>query len=149
MSNWDKLVEKKIRDAMSEGEFDDLQGKGQPLNLDENPFEDPTMRTAHRLLRNNGFTLAWITERNEIETAIDEARASLARSWDSFQEAQKSRRVARQAEDDWRHFQNTFRRQVADINRRIAAYNLRAPSPTLHRMPLDAEREIVTIMHGK
>ncbi len=147
MSNWDKLVEQKIREAMKEGEFDDLPGTGQPLNLDENPFEDPSLRMAHRLLRNNGFTLPWIAERTEIEAAIDEARAGLARARDELQEVRRSRRAAPQVEADHQHFLNAFRRQVADINRRIAAYNLRAPSAAFHRMPLDAEREIVNAMH--
>lgn len=33
--SFETLVEKKIRQALADGEFDDLPGKGQPLNLDE------------------------------------------------------------------------------------------------------------------
>jgi hypothetical protein len=43
---------------MAEGAFDHLEGFGQPLNLEEDPFEDPSLRMAHRLLKNNGFAPA-------------------------------------------------------------------------------------------
>ena len=32
--SFEKLVEEKIREAMAEGEFDNLPGKGKPINLD-------------------------------------------------------------------------------------------------------------------
>jgi hypothetical protein len=51
MSRLDLLVEKQIREAMEAGEFDNLPGKGQPIDLTENPFEDPDLRMAHHLLR--------------------------------------------------------------------------------------------------
>jgi DnaJ homolog subfamily C member 28 len=43
---------------MDEGAFDRLEGTGEPLDLRENPFENPSLRMAHRLLRNNGFAPA-------------------------------------------------------------------------------------------
>jgi DnaJ family protein C protein 28 len=151
MPKWDDLVEKKIKDAMKEGVFDNLPGYGQPLRLEENPFEDPTMRTAHRLLRSNGFSLPWIEERKEIESAIETARAVLARSWAKCGDARMSRRRARDAqhEADWEHELNFFRRRVVDINRRIASFNLKAPSEAFQRMPLDVEYEIQKVTQGK
>ncbi|MGB8508235.1 MAG: DnaJ family domain-containing protein [Pyrinomonadaceae bacterium] len=149
MSNWDKLVEEKIKDAMKEGAFDDLPGKGQPINLEENPFEDPSMRTAHRLLRNNGFSLPWIEERKEIEASVEGALADLMRSWRVYQETPHARRRLEQAEADWQSVLSSFRKRIAGINRSIAAYNLKAPSPMFHRLPVDAEREIGKVARGK
>ncbi len=37
MSNFDRIVEEKIRAAMEAGAFNNLPGKGKPLNLEENP----------------------------------------------------------------------------------------------------------------
>ena len=143
MGNWDKLVEQKIKEAMKQGEFDNLPGKGKPINLDENPFEDPTMRTAYRLLKNNNFSLPWIEERKDLDASVEGALADLARSWRAYQESRRARRrPPAQAESDWQKVLGNFRRQVSDLNRRIAAYNLRAPSTTFHRLPVDAEREI-------
>jgi DnaJ family protein C protein 28 len=150
MSNHNKLVEKKIQDAMKAGKFDNLAGKGEPIKLDENPFEDASMRAAFRLLKNNNFTLPWIEEQRAIEATIDGLRADLARSWAVYHETRNSRRGSVHAEDDWQHALSGFRRRIAALNLRIAAYNLRTPSTTFHRLPLDAEREISrTVMSDK
>ena len=46
--DWTALVaERKIKDAMEAGEFDNLPGKGEPLDLDKNPFENIAQRIAH------------------------------------------------------------------------------------------------------
>ena len=55
MKNWESLIDQKIREAMEQGEFDDLPGKGEPVDLSANPFEDPELRLAHRMLRSAGF----------------------------------------------------------------------------------------------
>jgi DnaJ family protein C protein 28 len=149
MGKWEDLVEKKIREGIEQGLFDNLPGRGRPLELEENPFEDPSMRMAHRLLRNNGFSLPWIEERKEIEAAIDVLRAGLARSFAVYHETLKSRRQGEQAEADWRQNLTAFQRQVTDLNRRIASYNLKTPSAAFHRMPLDAPHEIQKITRDK
>ena len=61
------ITEKKLREAIENGEFDNLPGKGNPVDLKENPFEDPDLRMVHRLLRNAGFAPAWIEERKDID----------------------------------------------------------------------------------
>ena len=78
MDKWEHIAERKIREAMAEGAFDNLSGKGRPLNLEEDPYEDPSLRMAHRLLRNNGFAPAWIEEAKDLEHAIEMARRDLA-----------------------------------------------------------------------
>ncbi len=75
------LVDQKIREAMEQGELDDLEGKGKPLDTSENPFEDPELRLAHRMLRNTGFAPAWIEERKDIDSEFENARRRLPRAW--------------------------------------------------------------------
>ncbi|MFN2577441.1 MAG: DUF1992 domain-containing protein [Pyrinomonadaceae bacterium] len=58
MKRWESLIDQKIREAIEQGEFDDSSGAGQPIDLSENPYEDPELRTAHRMLRNAGFAPA-------------------------------------------------------------------------------------------
>ena len=77
MGRWESLIDQKIREAMEQGEFDDLPGKGEPIDLSENPFEDPDMRTAHRMLRNAGFAPAWIEERKDIDAEFEIARTQV------------------------------------------------------------------------
>ena len=40
--DFQRVIEEQLRKAREEGKFDHLRGHGQPLRLDENPFEDPT-----------------------------------------------------------------------------------------------------------
>lgn len=52
MEFFTKLAENRIREAMEAGEFDNLRGKGQPLNLKDDshiPFE---LRMAYKILKN-------------------------------------------------------------------------------------------------
>jgi len=80
MDEWEIIAERKIREAMAEGAFDNLEGKGRPLDLSEDPHQDPSLRMAHRLLRNNGFAPAWIEEAKDLEQAIERARRDLERA---------------------------------------------------------------------
>jgi hypothetical protein len=51
----DRVIEEMIRAAMARGEFDNLPGKGKPLNLDDY-FDSPEdVRAAHQLLKDSGF----------------------------------------------------------------------------------------------
>jgi len=113
MDEWHFIAERKIREAMEEGAFDHLDGIGKPLDLTENPFEDPSSRMAHRLLRNNGFAPAWIEEAKEIEAESRRLRAQGERSPEDFSD------------------------RVAALNRRIFAFNLKAPSTSLHKRAFD------------
>ena len=51
----ESAVEKMIRNAIEAGEFDDLKGKGKPLNLKEYFSAPEDMRMAYSLLRSNDF----------------------------------------------------------------------------------------------
>src|SRR5579872_7433477 len=109
MDEWYFIAERKIREALEEGAFDNLEGAGRPLDLSQNPFEDPSDRMAHRLLKNNGFAPAWIEEAKEIEVEERRLRAHLEPSGDDYQT------------------------RVAALNRRIFAFNLKAPATSVHK----------------
>ena len=108
MDVWCLIAERKIREAIEEGAFDHLEGTGKPLDLNENPFEDPSDRMANRLLKNNGFAPDWIEEAKEI--------------------AAESRRLRALGEitNDYVQFGHFF------SNRRILTFNLKAPASHLH-----------------
>jgi hypothetical protein len=112
MDVWNLVAERKIREAMEEGVFDCLDGAGQPLDLSENPYEDPSQRMAHRLLKNNGFAPAWILEGKDIEQDRQRLRADRPRLTES-----------------------EYRQAAGNLNRRIAGYNLKVPVPALQKPP--------------
>lgn len=110
MDVWALVAERKIREAIEEGVFDCLEGSGRPLDLRENPFEDPSQRMAHRLLKNNGFAPGWILEAREIEQEI--------RALEHCDPAER-------------------RARAALLNRRIASYNLKVPLTSAQKLPVN------------
>jgi hypothetical protein len=112
MDEWHFIADRKIQEAMNDGAFEHLDGAGEPLDLNENPFEDPAQRMAHRLLRNNGFAPAWIEDGREIDAEIRFLKANLVR----FDDAERQRRLDH-------------------LNRRIAAYNLKVPVASAQKLP--------------
>lgn len=110
MDIWNLVAERKIREAMDEGAFDRLEGTGQALDLDENPFEDRSLRMAHRLLKNSGFAPAWILEGKDIDREIHQLRTERDRCGAA-----------------------EYRERARNLNRRIADYNLKVPLPSLQK----------------
>jgi hypothetical protein len=105
------IAERKVREAMDEGAFDNLDGRGQPLNLEADGLEDPATRTAHRLLKNNGISPAWIAEGKEIEQECANLPNHLGNA-------------------------ETLRARVAELNRRIELFNLSVPVKGKQKLPI-------------
>jgi hypothetical protein len=61
-----KVIEEKIREAMDEGKFENLPGKGQPLNLDDDGGVPEDLRLAFKILRNAGCLPIEMELRKEI-----------------------------------------------------------------------------------
>ena len=132
MDKWESLVDKLIRESMERGEFEGLAGEGEPIDLSENPFEAPELRTAHRLLRNAGFAPAWIEERKDIETSFAQAKAVLIRAKELY--LGENRLLAQ-----WQRAAQEFRETVAELNQRVRVYNLKTPAAGFQRKVFDAE----------
>jgi len=49
------IAEQRIREALSRGDFDDLAGAGEPLNLEEDANVPEDLRMAYKLLKNGGY----------------------------------------------------------------------------------------------
>jgi len=133
MDKREPLVDRMIREAMERGEFDDLPGRGQPIDLSENPFEDPDVRTAYRLLRNAGFAPPWIEERKDIEAEFQHARSNLFRAKSLYGGSGKLA-----SNHEWQRAAKEFREKAAELNQRIRMYNLKAPAVGFHRTIIDA-----------
>jgi CRISPR/Cas system Type II protein with McrA/HNH and RuvC-like nuclease domain len=51
-SAYHRLVEEKIREAVQRGEFDNLPGSGEPLQLDDDSHLPDDLRIAYKILKN-------------------------------------------------------------------------------------------------
>lgn len=65
-SVFDILAEQRIVEAIRRGEFNNLPGAGQPLDLTEDPLVSGEQRMVNRILKNAGLVPAEVTLRREI-----------------------------------------------------------------------------------
>ncbi len=148
---WDSLVERKIREAQKQGLFDDLPGKGEPLDLAENPFLDPSWRTAYNLLQNHGFAPEWIELDKEIRIELESLRQRLAESkrWYDEAIAALKGKTGHQAEEErawvevyWERRLNSLAPRIDELNEKIWLFNLKVPIAKQQRRKVSVEKEL-------
>ena len=66
-----KLAENRILEAMKAGEFDNLRGKGQPLDLNDDSHIPPELRMAYKILKNADCLPPELTLRQEVVNLQD------------------------------------------------------------------------------
>ncbi|HEX8852469.1 MAG TPA: DUF1992 domain-containing protein [Pyrinomonadaceae bacterium] len=68
----ERFVEEQVRRAMERGEFDDLPGRGKPVNL-EAYFNTPAdLRMGYSILKNNNFVPGEVQLLKEVEALREE-----------------------------------------------------------------------------
>lgn len=67
----EQIAEERIRAAQENGAFDDLPGRGKPLDLDDDAHVPPELRMAWRVLKNAGCLPPELEAEREINTAIE------------------------------------------------------------------------------
>ncbi|MGO4106753.1 DnaJ family domain-containing protein [Paenibacillus sp. YAF4_2] len=65
------MVEQRIKEAMAKGQFDNLKGKGQPLELEDNSHVPEELRVAYKLLSNAGMIAEEMVIQKEIVSLRD------------------------------------------------------------------------------
>jgi hypothetical protein len=65
----ERIADRRIREAMERGEFDNLPGTGKPLALDDDSNVPPELRVAYRILKRSGFVPPEVELRREIANA--------------------------------------------------------------------------------
>ncbi len=80
VENWGSHVDKMIREAQARGDFDNLPGMGQPLQLEgDNPF-NPEWSAAFRVAKNAGAAPLWVQLDKEIGADAESLAAMLDRT---------------------------------------------------------------------
>jgi len=77
--SWESLVERQIREAMSQGAFDDLPYQGRRLPLEDDSIAGE-WAMAHRLLRDAGVAPPWIESDKEARRLMAELEALIERA---------------------------------------------------------------------
>jgi len=154
MSDHKNLIDEILGDAFRRGEFDNLPGAGKRLAIEDDLdlHVPPELRMTHRMLKDSNMTPDWIAEGKAIEDAQAKLLRKLSADARMFQglraDARRSatpEQTLAQVEARWRSTQTRFRADVASLNKRILAYNLKLPPGFAHKMALDAERELAKV----
>ena len=68
---FNKIADERIREAMDRGEFDDLPGKGKPLDLEDDSHLPQDIRFAYKILKNANCLPPELELRKEIHKTED------------------------------------------------------------------------------
>jgi hypothetical protein len=61
-----RIAERRILEAIENGEFNNLEGQGKPLDLDDDTWIPEDLRIAYRILKNAGCTPPELEARKEV-----------------------------------------------------------------------------------
>jgi hypothetical protein len=136
MTLWESIVERRIREAVDDGLFENLPGAGKPLQWEDDTLVPPSWRAAFHLLSQSGLAPAWIMLDAEIRRDQLAARQALSRAIAQLDEQDPE--LCRAVEQ--------FTQRVVEINRAIDDLNLQVPSPRLRRGRLRPDLEIERIV---
>ncbi len=136
-------VEEQIREAQERGEFDNLQGAGKPLHLDDNLYlGDKAM--AYGLLKSNNYAPAEIELAKEIRTESERTEARLERLRRQGRTL-RTRRIPPSASEK-RAYNSSVEKAAAEyehtlreLNRKILTLNLTTPS-AMHQPLFEVEK---------
>jgi DnaJ family protein C protein 28 len=147
--DWNGIIEDRIRQAMERGEFDNLRGKGKPLDLERNPWAGD-WELAFHVLENAGFAPEWI----ERDKAIRAELAALRKLLDDHVAWHRSTLAilgTAPTDEIQQHHAKleharaqtvaVYRTRAAALNKQIDVFNLTVPSVQLqrHRIAIDEE----------
>ena len=90
---WERIAENKIREAMADGEFDNLPGSGKPIDLDEYFKLPADLRVAYALLKSANCVPTEIELLNEIAALARQLSTAAPDQQPALQRTLTSRRA--------------------------------------------------------
>jgi len=143
------LVGAMLKKAMEQGEFDNLEGSGKPLNLTDIPYDPYGLHMALKILKDNGFLPYWM----ELGKEIDALRAKFNKSVDDFKKytdivmgEKRCSGAMQRYEQKKQRFYSQTRGLLEDISKKILDYNLHCPVTSLGRFNIDVNEEMGKIV---
>jgi hypothetical protein len=102
---WRTFADEQIDKAMREGQFDNLEGKGRPLCLEDDSMVPEELRMAYKILKNSGHVPPEVADRKEIQTIVE---------------------MLESCPDE-----QTRYRQIKKLNMLVTRWNMRRPRPVM------------------
>lgn len=141
---WADVMDELIEDAMRAGAFDNLPGHGKPLKLHNNPHA-PGTELAYQLLKDNNYTLPWISERQAILADIEKLREDIERTWSRFRAeylVAQSELVQLALVSGWQERQEGWQERTRQLNIRISDLNLKQPGESFEVLKVTLKGEL-------
>lgn len=147
-----KIAERKIQEGVEEGKFDDLPGKGKPLDLSEGDSVPLDVRMANKVLKNAGVLPEWIQVQHEILSEREEitryrermAAENLKRRARLEPQNLPSDHAAVRQFAEWHtRCRDNYLRRLKHFNTSVLKFSIIAPSTAspFHSLKVDAEME--------
>nr|DBA34486.1 TPA: hypothetical protein GDO54_002040 [Pyxicephalus adspersus] len=134
----ERLVEDLIQESMAKGDFDNLSGKGKPINkFSTCPHIDPMTHNLNRILIDNGYQPEWIVLQKEIRETIDKLRNELVASRKKVGEP-----MTYSKEKEWIETCENFRENITKLNKKVNDFNLVVPLMNRQMVHFNVEKEI-------
>ncbi|NXG47466.1 DJC28 protein, partial [Psilopogon haemacephalus] len=135
----ERLVEDLIQESMAKGDFDNLRGKGKPLQkFSECPHIDPMTHNLNRILIDNGYQPEWILMQKEIRETIEGLRKNIVASRSKLGGPMSPHR-----QKQWNRICEQFIEDIRKLNKRVDSFNLVVPLLSRQMMHFSADKEIV------
>ncbi len=142
---WSDLVSQRIEEAMRRGDFDNLAGRGKPVDVGGDPFVPEDQQMAFKLLRNNELVPAWIGDRQAMLRQIEEFRQQMAtvagearRAWITAKDDERRGQVA----ERWRYWVLRWEEEIRQLNKHIGELNIKQPTLQLEIFKLRLDDEL-------
>lgn len=134
MKQWETGVDIAIRKAMEAGEFDNLPGEGQPIDLSIDPYAPADMQLAFKIMKQNGIAPDWIVQGKTLQAKLE--------SWQSRLKAAHKAYKASKNVAVWFDAREKLGEDAAKLNKEIVAFNLKLPTGFTHQPLINMERAI-------
>ena len=152
LAQWRDAIEETIQAAQASGQFDNLPGKGKPLaHLNDNPYA-PGTEIAYQKLKDNDYTLGWISRRNQVQNEIEAFRAELQKGVSHYQAEWRTVNSSDQRQlliYYWRQQLQTWETTIQALNNKIRAANLTLPLEHLQLITLGLDAELRRVGCGR
>ncbi|KAM3836997.1 dnaJ homolog subfamily C member 28 [Vipera latastei] len=137
----ERLVEDLIQESMAKGDFDNLSGKGKPLQkFSDCTHIDPMTHNLNRILIDNGYQPEWILIQKEIRETIEKLRKTIIVSRKKLGDP-----ITIQQEKQWKEVCEEFRENIKILNKRINDFNLVVPILSRQMVHFNADKEIARV----
>ncbi len=153
LAKLDRIAERRIQEGIEAGVFDNLEGQGKPLQIEDNPFVPKDLRAAFKVLENSGYAPDWMTVAQEIDADLATLRrraddhftylkARLAQIGTDPYAVKRLRLEVDRLKSQHRRAAAQHSQAIVELNKKIALFNQMVPIASLFKVPLSLELEM-------